>query len=172
MKVDPGHVAMFEPTVSYEIEMVKGITNMFLGGEGLFLATLNGPGRVWLQTMPLQNMARAISRFIRQQAGDQRVGLYGRAYDVFTPFYESHIRYTAIDADQIDTPPAGKIVGMPVEAGDAQELEVAVRSADILGRTAPCALDAGCSLGSWLQGSLGLQRRFLLCGGSRLSLLR
>lgn len=60
LKVDTGHVAMYEPTVSFDVEMVKGFTNIFFGGEGLFLATLKGPGRVWLQTMPTSNLARAI----------------------------------------------------------------------------------------------------------------
>ena len=50
LKVDPGHIAMFEPTVQYEITMVRGITNIFFSGEGLFLATLTGPGKIWLQT--------------------------------------------------------------------------------------------------------------------------
>ncbi len=64
IKVDPGHIAMYEPTVDYDIEMVRGVSNVLFGGEGLFLATLTGPGRVWLQTMPLSNLAGAISRYI------------------------------------------------------------------------------------------------------------
>lgn len=64
MKVDTGHVAMFEPTVSFDIEMLKGFKNMFFGGEGLFLARLKGPGKVWLQTMPIMNLAREIIPFI------------------------------------------------------------------------------------------------------------
>jgi len=60
LKVDTGHVAMYEPTVGFDVEMVKGITNILFGGEGLFLATLRGPGRIWLQTMPTQNLAKAI----------------------------------------------------------------------------------------------------------------
>ena len=60
LKVDTGHVAMYEPSVSFDIEMVKGFTNIMFGGEGLFLATLKGPGRVWLQTMPTVNLAKAI----------------------------------------------------------------------------------------------------------------
>jgi len=60
LKVDTGHVAMYEPSVAFDIEMMKGLTNIFFGGEGLFLATLRGPGRVWLQTMPTSNLARAI----------------------------------------------------------------------------------------------------------------
>jgi uncharacterized protein (TIGR00266 family) len=57
LKVDPGHVAAYEPTVDFDIARVKGVKNIFFGGEGLFLATLKGPGRVWLQTMPISNLA-------------------------------------------------------------------------------------------------------------------
>ena len=64
LKVDPGHIAMYEPTCSYDIEMVKGVMNMFMGGEGLFLATITGPGRVWLQTMPLSNLAGKLRQYI------------------------------------------------------------------------------------------------------------
>jgi uncharacterized protein (TIGR00266 family) len=60
MQIDPGHIAMFEPTVSYDLERVKGVKNILFGGEGLFLASLTGPGRVWLQTMPLANLAAAL----------------------------------------------------------------------------------------------------------------
>jgi len=63
MRVDPGHIAMFEETVRHDIEMVKGVSNLIFGGEGLFLATLTGPGKVWLQTMPLNNLvAKIIAR--------------------------------------------------------------------------------------------------------------
>ena len=62
--VDPGHIAMFEPTVDYEINMVRGIKNVLFAGEGLFLATLKGPGKVWLETMPLYNLAAKIARYI------------------------------------------------------------------------------------------------------------
>ena len=64
MKVDPGHIAAFEPTVQYDIAMVKGLKNVFFGGEGLFLATLSGPGRVWLQSMPLSNLAQKLSKYM------------------------------------------------------------------------------------------------------------
>jgi uncharacterized protein (TIGR00266 family) len=64
LKVDPGHIAMFEPTVNYDITMVKGLKNMLFSGEGLFLATLTGPGKVWLQTMPIINLAKKISQYI------------------------------------------------------------------------------------------------------------
>ncbi len=64
IKVDPGHIAMFEPSVQYDITMVKGVTNVLFSGEGLFLATLSGPGRVWLQTMPISNLASKIAKYI------------------------------------------------------------------------------------------------------------
>lgn len=61
--VDTGNVAMFESSVSYDIQMVKGLKNIFLGGEGLFLTKLTGPGKVYLQSMPIQNLAGQLSRF-------------------------------------------------------------------------------------------------------------
>src|SRR5262245_49174794 len=64
LKVDTGHVAMLEPTVSFDIEMMRGFRNILFGGEGLFLATLRGPGRVWLQTMPTMNLAKAIAEYL------------------------------------------------------------------------------------------------------------
>ncbi len=64
LKVDTGNVAMFESSVNYNVEMVKGIKNIFLGGEGLFLTTLTGPGRVYLQSMPIPNLAGHLSHYI------------------------------------------------------------------------------------------------------------
>lgn len=64
LKVDPGHIAMYEPTVSYDITRVTGVKNIFFGGEGLFLATLTGPGRVWLQSLPLSNLAAKLSAYL------------------------------------------------------------------------------------------------------------
>lgn len=64
MQVDPGHIAMYEPTVSYDITRVKGVKNIVFGGEGLFLATLSGPGRVWLQSLPLSNLAQKIAQYL------------------------------------------------------------------------------------------------------------
>jgi uncharacterized protein (TIGR00266 family) len=64
LKVDPGHIAMYEPSVSYDITTVKGLRNIFLSGEGLFLATLTGPGKVWLQTLTLYNLAMRVYAFM------------------------------------------------------------------------------------------------------------
>ena len=62
--VDPGHIAMFEPSIDFSITRVKGVRNMLLGGEGLFLAKLKGPGKVWLQSLPLPNLAAKLNRYI------------------------------------------------------------------------------------------------------------
>ncbi len=62
--VDTGNVAGFAPTVSIDIRQVPGIKNKLLGGEGLFNTVLTGPGKVWLQTMPIANVAGAIRPFI------------------------------------------------------------------------------------------------------------
>ena len=59
------YLAMYEPTVDFDIEMVRGIKNVFFGGEGLFLARLRGPGRIWLQTMPIYNLARKVARYVQ-----------------------------------------------------------------------------------------------------------
>ena len=64
MRVDPGHIAMYEPTVSYDIARVKGVRNILFGGEGLFLATLRGPGKIWLQSLPLANLASTLARYL------------------------------------------------------------------------------------------------------------
>ena len=63
LRVDTGHVAMYEPTVDFDIVMVEGIKNIIVGGEGLFLSTLTGPGKVWLQSMPLSNLAAKIGKY-------------------------------------------------------------------------------------------------------------
>ena len=62
--VDTGNVAGFEPSVRMEIRQVPGLKNMLLGGEGLFNTILTGPGQVWLQTMPICNVASSIRPYI------------------------------------------------------------------------------------------------------------
>ena len=64
MKVEPGHVAMFEDTVTFDIEMIKGMSNILFGGEGLFLATLKGPGRIWLHSMTVSKMAQRMLEYL------------------------------------------------------------------------------------------------------------
>lgn len=64
MIIDTGNVAGFEPTVDIQIQQVPGLKNKLLGGEGLFNTTLTGPGKIWLQTMPISNVAMAIRPLI------------------------------------------------------------------------------------------------------------
>ncbi|MCD8347339.1 MAG: TIGR00266 family protein [Lachnospiraceae bacterium] len=70
MVVDTGYLAAMSASCQIEVEAVKGMKNKFLGGEGLFNTVITGPGHIWLQTMPLSKMARAISRFIPTKSGD------------------------------------------------------------------------------------------------------
>lgn len=64
LKVDNGYVAAMTEGVSLEIETVKGVKNVLFGGEGLFLTTVTGPGTVWLQTMPISNLAGVIYPYL------------------------------------------------------------------------------------------------------------
>ena len=62
--VDTGNVAGFTPGVQMDIQQVPGMKNALLGGEGLFNTLLTGPGKVWLQTMPISNVAASITPYI------------------------------------------------------------------------------------------------------------
>lgn len=64
IKVDTGNVAAFEANVQYSVETIRGFKNILFGGEGLFLTTLRGPGRVWLQTMPVADLAKRIIPYV------------------------------------------------------------------------------------------------------------
>ena len=59
--IDCGYLAAMEPTVTFDIETVKGVKNVVFGGEGLFLGRLTGPGKVWLQTLPITGLQRIIA---------------------------------------------------------------------------------------------------------------
>jgi uncharacterized protein (TIGR00266 family) len=60
LRVDTGCIVAFQPSVQYDIEFVGRIKSALFGGEGLFLATLRGPGRIWLQSLPLSRLAGRI----------------------------------------------------------------------------------------------------------------
>jgi len=61
LRVDTGCIVAFQPTVDYNIEYVGKIKTALFGGEGLFFATLRGPGRIWLQSLPLSRLAGRIT---------------------------------------------------------------------------------------------------------------
>lgn len=60
VRVDTGCIVGFQPTVDYDIQLVGGIKTAFFGGEGLFFATLRGPGKIWLQSLPFSRLAGRI----------------------------------------------------------------------------------------------------------------
>ena len=69
IRVHPGHVGMLEASVQFSITTVPGIRNVLFGGDGLFLAQLTGPGKVWLQSLPLPNLAHALSHYLPHTEG-------------------------------------------------------------------------------------------------------
>ncbi|HUN40692.1 MAG TPA: AIM24 family protein [Acetobacteraceae bacterium] len=65
--VHPGHVGLFEESVAVDITTIRGISNALFGGDGLFLVKLTGPGRIWLQTLTMPNLAHALSPYLGAQ---------------------------------------------------------------------------------------------------------
>lgn len=63
--LDPGHIAAMEESVHFDVKRVKGAKNI-LFGEGLFFAKVQGPGKIWIQTMPISRLAEAIIPYIPQ----------------------------------------------------------------------------------------------------------
>lgn len=61
LRVDTGCIVGFEPSVEYNIEQAGGLRSMVFGGEGLFLATLHGTGKIWLQSMPIRKLIAQLS---------------------------------------------------------------------------------------------------------------
>ena len=60
LRVDTGCIVAFQPSVSYDIQFVGKIKTALFGGEGLFFATLRGPGKIWLQSLPFSRLAGRI----------------------------------------------------------------------------------------------------------------
>ena len=60
LRIDTGCIVAFQPSVNYDIQFVGKIKSALFGGEGLFFATLRGPGRIWLQSLPLSRLANRI----------------------------------------------------------------------------------------------------------------
>jgi uncharacterized protein (TIGR00266 family) len=67
--VHAGHVGIITPSVKFDIRRIKGVRNMLFSGEGIFLAELTGPGKVWLQSMPIGNLAAEIAHHLPARSG-------------------------------------------------------------------------------------------------------
>src|SRR5712671_1789049 len=72
LRIDTGCIVAFQPTVNYDIQYIGKVKTALFGGEGLFFATLRGPGRVWLQSLPLSRMANRIIAAVPGLTGRQR----------------------------------------------------------------------------------------------------
>ena len=72
LRIDTGCIVAFEPTIDYDIQFVGGFKNALFGGEGLFLATLSGPGRCYLQTLPFSRLADRLVSASKAGRGGRR----------------------------------------------------------------------------------------------------
>jgi uncharacterized protein (TIGR00266 family) len=74
LRVHPGHVGAFQSGVSFQITTVPGIKNIIFGGDGLFLASLTGPGRIWLQTLPIAKLAHKLMEYMPSPSRESAQG--------------------------------------------------------------------------------------------------
>ena len=74
LRVHPGHVGAFHGNVSFNITRVPGLKNMIFGGDGIFLAALTGPGRVWLQTLPIARLAHQLQQYMPTARSERMEG--------------------------------------------------------------------------------------------------
>ncbi|MCR4399723.1 MAG: TIGR00266 family protein [Syntrophomonadaceae bacterium] len=77
LRLDTGCLVAFAPSVTYDIQFIGGFRNVLFGGEGLFYATLTGPGRVYLQTLPFSRLADRVLAAARWNNRDQQRGIGG-----------------------------------------------------------------------------------------------
>lgn len=82
LRVDTGCLVAFAPTVTYDIQMIGGFKNALFGGEGLFVATLTGPGEIYLQSLPFSRLADRIVAASRVGRSDERKGVAGIGGDL------------------------------------------------------------------------------------------
>jgi uncharacterized protein (AIM24 family) len=74
LRVDTGCIVAFQPSVEYDIQRAGNIKSMLFGGEGLFFATLRGPGRVWMQSLPFSRLADRIYAAAPKRGGAREEG--------------------------------------------------------------------------------------------------
>ena len=82
LRVDTGCLVAFAPSVDYDIQFVGGFQNALFGGEGLFLARMTGPGKVYLQSLPFSRLADRIAAASRFHTTDERKGAAGLGGDI------------------------------------------------------------------------------------------
>jgi uncharacterized protein (AIM24 family) len=67
IQVHPGHIGMFDAAVNFDVVFMRGIKNALFGGDGLFIARLTGPGKVWLQSLTVPGFAHALQPYLGAQ---------------------------------------------------------------------------------------------------------
>ncbi len=83
LRIDTGCVVGYTKDIDYDIEMIKGIRNKIFGGEGIFYAVLQGPGTVWLQTLPISRLAGRVLSYAPQRGGSKGEGsVLGKIGDI------------------------------------------------------------------------------------------
>ena len=82
VRVDTGCLVAFAPTVQYDIQFVGGFKNALFGGEGLFLAKMTGPGKLYLQSLPFSRLADRIVAASKYNRGDEKTGIAGIGGDI------------------------------------------------------------------------------------------
>jgi len=80
LRIDTGCIVAYEPALDFDIEKSGSLKSMVFGGEGLFLATMRGTGKVWLQSMPIRKLVRSLSIFGRNR-GKEAGSLLGRLFE-------------------------------------------------------------------------------------------
>lgn len=124
LRVTSGSIVAFEPTVSYDIQMMQGVKNVVFGGEGLFVTTLMGPGRCWLQGMPPDRMIASIASRVPSGGGFGPVipiGMGGGG----APPVDPGVPVGDADADAVADAPPGTAVGPedePIAASSGEGL--------------------------------------------------
>lgn len=83
LKIDTGCIVAFTPSCEYDIQFVGGIKNTIFGGEGLFFATLRGPGKVWIQSLPISRLASRVLQYgtVKRKDEGSILGGLGNALD-------------------------------------------------------------------------------------------
>ena len=84
LRVDTGCLVAFNDTIDYDIKFIGGFTNALFGGEGLFLATLTGPGKVYLQSLPFSRLADRVLASAKFQKTGEKKGAAGIGGDILS----------------------------------------------------------------------------------------